>query len=96
MSSSDGDGLMAEQGEWVLKLGSEPVIYSVDDLGPALFNREGDWTSSQHCRNLAVHVNKVQGFADYRYDCCWVHEPDPTDVLAVSRHGNYTGVDPKH
>ena len=40
--------LMAEAGEFVLKLGEDPTVISIDQLGPALFNREGDWTSSGH------------------------------------------------
>ena len=79
---------MAEQGASVLRLAVHDSVMSVDDLGPALFNREGDWTSSQHCRALAKDINKVQGFATYRYDCVWAHEPDPQDACAVARHGN--------
>ena len=88
MGSNPGPLLMAEVGEKMLKLGADPVILNVDELGPALFNREGDWTSSQHYKSLAHDINKVQGFADYRYNAVLAHEPDPADSMAVSRHGN--------
>ena len=88
MGSNPGPVLMAEVGEKMLKLAADPVIYNIDDLGPALFNRKGDWTSSQHCISLAHDINKVQGFADYRYNAIWAHEPDPADSMAVSRHGD--------
>ena len=80
--------LVAEAEEKMLQFAADPVLMNVDDLGPALFNREGAWTSSQHCLSLAWDINKVQGFADYRYKAVDAHEPDLADMMAVARHGN--------
>jgi len=83
-----GEAKMSELGEFVLSLGSAPVLVPIEELGPSLFNREGDWTSSHHCRDLALVINKKEGFATYRYECVWAHEPNPDDPLEVARHGN--------
>ncbi len=70
MGSKEAPCLMAEVGEKVLKLADDPVIMNVDDLGRALFNREGDWTKSQHCisLSLASDINKVQAMKGKRRD----------------------------
>ena len=60
----------------------------LEDLGPALFNRDGAPTSGRHCMNLAKRILKVEGFAQYRYVAGYCHEPDPKNLLAVSAHGN--------
>ena len=87
--------MMCEEGEFCLSLAQPMVQMSIHDLGPALFNREGDYTSGQHCKDLAYVMCKRQGFATYRYQCVWAHEPDPSDPLAVYRHGsNMAMVDP--
>ena len=78
--------LMAEIGEQMIMLAEPPVIMNIKELGPALFNREGDYTSANHCISLAFDINKVQGFADYKYECIYAHEPDPSDMMAVARH----------
>ena len=64
------------------------VRVSLDDLGPALFNRCGNPTSGRHCLNLARRILQVEGFATFRYVAGYCHEPNPDDPLAVSTHGN--------
>ena len=60
----------------------------LEDLGPALFNRNGESTSGQHCLQLAKRILTLEGFATFRYVAGFCHEPDPDDTSAVSRHGN--------
>ena len=64
---ADSNKFMCEDGEFILSLAVYTSNMSIDDLGPALFSREGDWTSGNHCKDLAWSINKVQGFAAYRY-----------------------------
>ena len=79
---------MAELGAFCLALGEEVTIKNIWELGPATFNREGDWTSSQHCSQLGYVINKEQGFAQYRYGEVWAHHPNPFDPIEVAKHGN--------
>ena len=57
-------------------------------LGPALFNRQGAMTSGRHCHDLGKRILFKEAFAEFRYNEGWCHEPDPSDPLSVSRHGN--------
>ena len=74
---------MAGVGEKMFRLAGDPSIMSIDDLGQALFNREGDCTSSKYSISLAWENHKVEGFADYRYNALWANEIEPNDSLAV-------------
>ena len=72
----------------VLKMSKGIVRVPLQDLGPALFNRNGEDTSAQHCLKLGKRILTLEGFATFRYVAGFCHEPDPADPLAVSRHGN--------
>ena len=72
----------------VLRMSKGVVRVPLDELGPALFNRQGEATSGAHCLNLATRILTLEGFATFRYVAGFCHEPDPADPLAVSRHGN--------
>ena len=72
----------------VLRMSKGIVRVPLDELGPALFNRNGEATSGAHCLKLAKRMLKLEGFATFRYVAGFCHEPDPADPLAVSRHGN--------
>jgi len=76
------------QGKRVLALSRGRTRVPLDQLGPALFNRHGAATSGRHCHDLGTAIVKEQGFATYRYVTGLCHEWDPSDPLAVSRHGN--------
>ena len=58
------------------------------DLAPAKFNRHNSPLSGKHVLSLAQRILREEGFATYRYNCGWCHEPDPKDPLAVSRSAN--------
>ena len=60
----------------------------LDELGPALFNRQGAPTSGRHCFNLAKRILTIEGFATYRYTAGYCHEPDPANPQAVADHAN--------
>ena len=79
---------MNEEAMNVLKMSKGIVRVPLQDLGPALFNRDGENTSGQHCLKLARRILTLEGFATFRYVAGYCHEPDPADPLAVSRHGN--------
>ena len=79
---------MNEEAMSVLKMSKGVVRVPLQDLGPALFNRNGESTSGRHCLNLAKRILTLEGFATFRYVAGFCHEPDPADPLAVSRHGN--------
>ena len=72
----------------VLKLSNGVVRVPLEQLGPALFNRNGEATSGTHCLKLAKRILTMEGFARFRYGASFCHEPDPDDPLEVSRHGN--------
>ena len=76
------------QAKRVLALSKGRVRVPLEDLGPALFNRQGQPTCGRHCWRLAERVVKVEGFATFRYEAGFCHEPDPKNPLAVSAHGN--------
>ena len=72
----------------VLRMSKGVVRVPLDELGPALFNRNGEATSGAHCLTLAKRILTLEGFATFRYVSGFCHELDPADPLAVSRHGN--------
>ena len=89
-ASSQGSpsALVNEDAMCVLKMSKGVVRVPLEDLGPALFNRNGEATSGAHCLKLAKRILTLEGFATFRYVAGFCHEPDPEDPLAVSRHGN--------
>ena len=91
-SPASGQGspsaLVNEDAMCVLKMSKGIVRVPLDELGPALFNRNGEATSGAHCLKLAKRILTLEGFATFRYVAGFCHEPDPADPLAVSRHGN--------
>ena len=76
------------QGRRALARSKGIMRISLDELGPALFNRQGAPTSGRHCMNLAKRILTVEGFATYRYTAGYCHEPDPQHPDAVTDHGN--------
>ena len=62
------------------------ILITVDDLGPALFNRFGGATSGNHCIKLVTDWNKKRGFANFKYKEIWVHRPNPKDPYEVAKH----------
>ena len=80
--------LVTEQAKRVLAMSKGRVRVPLEDLGPALFNRGGFDTCGTHCNNIAERIVTVEGFATYRYEAGFCHEPDPLDPLSVQRHGN--------
>ena len=80
--------LVNEDAMHVLKMSRGVMRVPIEDLGPAVFNRHGAATNSQHCRDLATRILTLEGFATFRYVAGFCHEPDPNDPLAVARHGN--------
>ena len=71
-----------------LRMSKGVVRVPLEDMGLALFNRNGEATSGAHCLKLAKRILTLEGFATFRYVAGFCHEPDPADPLAVSRHGN--------
>ena len=57
----------------------------VATLGPARFDRNGEPLSGRRIEALKHRVFSVEGFATYRYDCGWMHRPNPDDVMEVYR-----------
>ena len=87
--------MVNEEATNVLKMSKGVVRVPLEDLGPALFNRNGESTSGQHCLQLAKRILTLEGFATFRCVAGFGHEPDPDDPLAVSRHGNrMASIDP--
>ena len=72
----------------VLSLSKGRMRVPLDDLGPALFNRHGLPTCGRHCHELGKRIVEVEGFATFRYEFGYCHEPDPANPFAVSQHGN--------
>ena len=64
------------------------VRVPLEELGPALFNRQGQPTCGQHCRNIGTRILTLEGFFTFRYKAGFCHEPNPDDSEAVARHGN--------
>ena len=83
-----GQQKVTTQAKRVLAMSKGRVRVPLDELGPALFNRQGQATCGKHCCELAARIIKLEGFATYRYEAGFCHEPDPADPHAVSRHGN--------
>ena len=86
-ASSQG-GLVTASAKRVLALSKGRMRVPLEDLGPALFNRQGLPTCGRHCNELGKRIVQVEGFATFRYDFGYCHEPDPANQLAVSEHGN--------
>ena len=81
-------GLVSASAKRVLALSKGRMRVPLEDLGPALFNRQGLPTCGRHCNELGKRIVQVEGFATFRYDFGYCHEPDPANQLAVSEHGN--------
>ena len=81
-------GLVSAAAKRVLALSKGRMRVPLEDLGPALFNRQGLPTCGRHCNELGKRIVEVEGFATFRYDFGYCHEPDPANPLAVSEHGN--------
>ena len=47
----------------------------LEDLGPALFNRQGAATCGQHCHDLGTRILTMEGFATFRYVVGFVMNP---------------------
>ena len=80
--------MVNEAARSVLKFSKGITRVPLEDLGPALFNRQGAATCGQHCHDLGTRILTMEGFATFRYVAGFCHEPDPEDLLAVARHGN--------
>ena len=59
---------------------------TLDTLGPACFNRQGNITDSRHCIALLSRILMEEGFATFRYDAGYCHEACPSDPLMITRH----------
>lgn len=90
LASSQGAAgeLVTVQAKRILALSKGRVRVPLEDLGPALFNRQGLPTDGRHCHELGERIVKVEGFATFRYDAGFCHEPDPCRPMAVAEHGN--------
>ena len=80
--------LLCESADDVLSMSKGLQLIKVEDLGPALFNRFGDPISGRHCMKLALMICKKHGFARYRYEHGWCHEPNPEKPYEVVDHAN--------
>jgi hypothetical protein len=90
-ASSQASGkapLVTEAARAILKFSKGITRVPLEDLGPALFNRQGAATCGQHCHVLGSRILTMEGFATFRYMAGFCHDPDPEDLLAVARHGN--------
>ena len=81
-------GLVSAGAKRVLSLSKGRQRVPLEDLGPALFNRHGLPTCGRHCSELGKRIVEIEGFATFRYNFGYCHEPDPANLLAVSEHGN--------
>ena len=88
LSQAIKSALVNEDAMFVLRLSKGVTRVPIEELGPALFNRHGEATSSAHCLKLAKRILTLEGFATFRYVAGFCHDPDPADPLSVSRHGN--------
>ena len=50
----------------VLKMSKGVVRVPLEELGPALFNRNGEATSGAHCLKLAKRILTLERFATFR------------------------------
>ena len=80
--------LVTVRAKKILAMSKGRVRVPLEDLGPALFNRQGQATCGRHCHDLGERIVKVEGFATYRYEHGFCHEPDPASPMAVAQHGN--------
>ena len=89
-ASSQGldTGFVNAAAQKILSMSMGVMRVPIEELGPALFNRQGSAISGQHCINLGMRIMNVEGFATFRYVAGYCHEPDPADPTAVARHGN--------
>ena len=87
-AASSQDTLTNDGAREVLKWSKGIVRVPIEDLGPALFNRNGANTISKHCHDIGTRILTLEGFATFRYVAGFCHEPDPNDPLSVARHGN--------
>lgn len=87
-SQAAGSEMVTVQAKRILALSKGRVRVPLEDLGPALFNRQGMATDGRHCHELGERILKVEGFATFRYEAGFCHEPDPERPLAVAEHGN--------
>ena len=86
--SADVEQQVTLQGRRALARSKGIVRVPLEEMGPALFNRQGAPTSGRHCLNLAKRILTIEGFATYRYTAGYCHEADPKDPEAVARHAN--------
>jgi len=84
--------LVTAQAKRILALSKGRVRVPLEDLGPALFNRQGLPTDGRHCHELGERIVRVEGFATFRYEAGFCHEPDPSQPMAVAEHGNAMAV----
>jgi hypothetical protein len=95
MAQSKASPLPCEDADFLFSLAETTTDIHISDLGPAPWNRLGDYTSGLHCKDLGKIVNKNHGFAKYRYDKLWVVRPSPVDPMEVYNHAsNMRLVDP--
>ena len=87
-SASSQGRLVNDSAMNVLKFSKGVMRVQLEDLGPALFNRQGAATCGQHCLKVAERILYLEGFATFRYVAGFCHEANPDDPLAVARHGN--------
>jgi len=80
--------LVNDMAMMALKHSKGIVRVPLEDLGPALFNRQGQATCGKHCQKLAERILSVEGFYTFRYVAGFCHEPDPNNPLAIAHHGN--------
>ena len=87
-SASSQGSLVNDSAMNVLKFSKGVMRVRLEELGPALFNRQGAATCGQHCLKLAERILNLEGFATFRYVAGFCHEANPDDPLAVALHGN--------
>ena len=87
-SASSQGRLVNDSAMNVLKFSKGVMRVPLEDLGPALFNRQGAATCGQHILKLAERILNLEGFATIRYVAGFCREPNHNDPFAVARHGN--------
>ena len=88
MAQSKPAPLLCDDAAWVLGLSKGIVRLKPHEVGPALFNRFGDSLSGRHLMKLATAITKKHGFARFRYEHGWCHEPNPKNPFEVADHAN--------
>ena len=61
LSHEPADQLVTERATRALARSKGVTRIAVEDLGPALFNRQGGPTSGRHCTNLAKRIIPIDG-----------------------------------